>query len=521
MKRFTLILLLAVCAGCGATHPRFAERDVVWELDDRQPIPEPADSEFYIRSYFGDILLFDRVMRALSLHDLERAHNVNAMDGVPNSSWFTNRLGMFDLSPERVARGPIEEPPPSPPYRVVRAKSRGSNPGFVMEDASGRTFIVKFDTPENPEMQTGTNQIVNRIFWAAGYNVPADYIFWFDPAEVSPGEGEEAPDQTAIDDILSRVARAPDGRYRATASQFLDGKPKGGFTSRGRRPDDPNDPFDHQHRRELRGLRAVAAWLNHTDIKDDNTVDMYVGEPGEGHIVHYFVDFGEAMGGHVAEKGRKDDGYEYTVDWSRQGLALLALGFWKRPWEDDEPTPWPAVGIFSAEGFDPSYWREAYPYLPFAEATREDLFWGARIVTSFEEEHIRAVVEGAHYTDPAAAEYVVQTLLARRDAIGRTWLDGVTSLTDFHVRGRAICMTDLAVARGYAAPSHVEELRGALVRARHAVGPDGAICIPAPDEGYEVVRLRTVREDGRRPPLQLHVRGGTAPDVLGVVRVED
>ena len=48
-----------------------------------------------------------------------------------------------------------------------------------------------------------------------------------------------------------------------------------------------------------RGLRVFGAWLNHTDMKDDNALDMYVG----GHLEHYLVDFGEAYLAMARERG--------------------------------------------------------------------------------------------------------------------------------------------------------------------------------------------------------------------------
>ena len=63
----------------------------------------------------------------------------------------------------------------------------------------------------------------------------------------------------------------------------------------GVRDDDPNDTVPHEHRRELRGLRVFAAWLNHTDMKEDNTLDMFVEEGGRHFVKHHLVDFGEAF----------------------------------------------------------------------------------------------------------------------------------------------------------------------------------------------------------------------------------
>ncbi|NIW47138.1 MAG: hypothetical protein GWN30_21030, partial [Gammaproteobacteria bacterium] len=58
---------------------------------------------------------------------------------------------------------------------------------------------------------------------------------------------------------------------------------------KGIRDDDLNDVIPHQHRRELRGLRVVAAWLNHFDTKANNTLDVYVED---GYVRHYLIDFG-------------------------------------------------------------------------------------------------------------------------------------------------------------------------------------------------------------------------------------
>ena len=51
--------------------------------------------------------------------------------------------------------------------------------------------------------------------------------------------------------------------------------------------------------------------------------------------------------------------------------------------------------------------------------------WGARIVAGFSDETIRAAVAAAHYSDPRAAEYIVHTLIGRRDKLVSRWLGNV------------------------------------------------------------------------------------------------
>jgi hypothetical protein len=72
--------------------------------------------------------------------------------------------------------------------------------------------------------------------------------------------------------------------------------------------------------------------------------------------------------------------------------------------------------------FSPGGWRPDYPNPAFDDRTERDIRWGARIVAGFTDEHIRAAVAAAHYTDPRAAEYVARILIERRDKIVARWL---------------------------------------------------------------------------------------------------
>lgn len=514
--------------GCGAA-PVFRDQPPVWRVDDARSIAEPKERPFHVKPYFANVFVLDALDRALELRDEEPAWNTNSLDEVPNSTWFENRIGVRPIAPSEAARGPKSDGPPRPPYTVVRGKVGGGNPGFIMKDGTSRTFIVKFDTIENPEMQTAAGIIVNRIFWTAGYYVPADQLFSFRREELAIDPKATYEDalkdkqpltSTLIDDVLHTSPRRADGAYRAIASEFLKGKPKGGFPADGVRRDDPNDRVPHEHRRELRGLRVFAAWVSHTDMKEDNTLDMYVEEGGKRFLRHYLLDFGEALDGHASEKGRREDGWEHYWDWGEQGKATLALGLWKRPWEDIEPTRFTAVGAFTSRPFDPERWREAYPYWPFAEADRADSYWAAKLVMRFDKPMLEAIVAEGGYSEPGAAEYVVKTLLERRDAIGRAYLESVSPLDDFDASSTGLCMTDLGVRFRLATNGSVERLDDERVVERRTATANGRVCISLPrHENYTVYRLRVRRGKDVRPPLEIHLKGGARPRILGVIRV--
>ena len=68
---------------------------------------------------------------------------------------------------------------------------------------------------------------------------------------------------------------------------FLPGKGAGKFKYTGTRKGDPNDIIPHERRRELRGLRVIAAWINHADAGEKNTYDAYVTAGARNYLKHY------------------------------------------------------------------------------------------------------------------------------------------------------------------------------------------------------------------------------------------
>jgi hypothetical protein len=209
-----------------------------------------------------------------------RAKNINTIDEVPDSSWFTNRVGTKPMTNEELVRGAnVGEPPDPSKWVLIREKTAGAHPGFTATDAKGHTWFLEFDPPEFPEGATAAVAIATKIFYALGYNQVESFLTTFDPrkttidpkATVRRPNGKRTPfTHDDINAILERVARNPDGTYRVIAGRLLPGKILGGYQYAGTRPDDPNDLVPHQHRRELRALRVFGAWTNLTDLKAAN-----------------------------------------------------------------------------------------------------------------------------------------------------------------------------------------------------------------------------------------------------------
>jgi hypothetical protein len=156
-----------------------------------------------------------------------------------------------------------------------------------------------------------------------------------------------------LDHIMARVTPEPDGSWRAIASKFLPGKPVGPFNWKGKRGDDPFDTVRHDNRRELRGLRVIAAWLDHFDTKQLNTLDMYVEEHGKHHLRHNLIDFASTLGASATGPFPLAN-YEYVFDAPASLGRAASLSFivsWERI---QRPAGLDGVGYLESKGFNPT-----------------------------------------------------------------------------------------------------------------------------------------------------------------------
>ena len=111
-----------------------------------------------------------------------RAENLNTIDDVPDSGWFTNRIGTRALTTEELVRGPIAGGPPDPSrWVIIREKISGAHPGMTARDAKGQTWFLEFDPPYYPEAATAAVVMATKFFWALGYNQVESFLTTFDP----------------------------------------------------------------------------------------------------------------------------------------------------------------------------------------------------------------------------------------------------------------------------------------------------------------------------------------------------
>ncbi len=430
------LLLAGLTAGGRAAMPTYYPDDPL------QDDPETRDAGAVRARDISDPYDFiENTFLTPGDHTNQRAVNVNTADEVPNSSWFTNRIGAGPLTADDVARGPNVSGPPAPgPWTVVSGKSDGITPGFTIRDAADALWFIKFDPPSNPEMATGAEMISTKLFWALGYHVPENYLAVLDPAALVVTDKATIRDalgkrraltRADVDELLAKGARRADGRFRVIASRALPGTPVGPFKYYGTRPDDPNDIFPHEHRRELRGLRAFSAWLNHDDSRSVNSLDTLDRAAGRTIVRHHLIDFGSTLGSASVSAQKPRAGNEYIWEARPTLLTLLSFGFWVRPWIKVDYPDYPSIGNIEAAYFWPERWKPEYPNVAFRNARPDDLFWAARRVMAISDEHVRAAVRAAEYSSQGAADYMTDVIIARRDKIGLQWLTGINPLVEF------------------------------------------------------------------------------------------
>lgn len=533
----------------------FADRPVAWTEHDDGDVPARPTAN-HLQDLETALTIRDSVAneadRLLAYENQPPAQDVNALDEVPCSTWFCARNHLTPMTPAEVAAGPPAAPPVLP-FRIVKGKDQGSAVGFQVVDAAGQRFMLKMDPAGHLGLTTSAEMVGNRVFYAAGYNVAGAFLVDLTPGDLHLDRKatfkrykvQKRPlGEAHVQAQLDTVARLPDGRIRAVAVPWIAGDILGSFDMLGTRAGDPNDRIAHQHRRSLRASWVPFAWLSVLDPSSINTIDTYVADAGRHFVRHYFFDFSCTFGSATSHaQGPQQDG-EYLVEVGRTLASLFSLGLYQRPFQRQR-TEWlaldgefPAIGYFPAESFDPDAYRSNRKLPSHMRMTARDAYWGAKLVTSFTDAQLAALIETSGLPG-ADARYAEHALRVRRDIIGRRYLRSEAAIENPVTTsdGAEVCFDDLAVARGYADPAEltyevsVDDGYGVRLMAEEQGATSARSCVDiggtGRGTGYRVVTVRSRLAGGAGHPdvpvskaARVHLRWRDAERRFVVVGLE-
>ena len=557
MLRFITSVLITISAlACTAPSRPFALRAPYTRDTDLDPVsvpcrpdPSPKDPARvscapvpYVSPFIWDQLdnsTFGPVSRALAIEVRGEAVNANSLDEVADSSWFQNRIGAAvpvaaelaiggctpdDLLPAEVADGA---------WVIDHGKDNGSTLGFRVRVPGKGVYLLKADDLDQPEHASAASVMGEAIYHAAGFHTSCEQVVYVRRAQLTLTPGlaridnqgfRHAFDDRALDAVLASSAHRGE-LTRMTASKWLPGVTLGPFRYEGTRADDPNDVIAHDDRRELRGSKLLAVWLNHWDAREQNSMDVWLAtDPAQvrsspGHVRHYLIDTSDVLGqipNREALGVRM--GYAYYVDLGQMVADFVTLGTVEQPWDRAARVPGrEKFGFFSARDLDPETWKGSYPNPAFSRMTERDAAWMARIIARFTRAELRAIAGAAQFTDPGDADYITEVLLERQRVILDRYLTRLSPLTDVRraADGR-ICAVDLARARGLFGADRfhyriVEDTATGRIQLPAVQGPDGALCFtPRPLAGDGLAAAAP----GRRVVFRIH--NGTAAGPLEI-----
>jgi hypothetical protein len=539
------VALAGLLLAAPASAQKFLADDPVRRDRDDLPVPAPAGVELSN----GYDVIENSIHRRPGRAAIPPAQNINTLGEVPDSSWWTNRIGARPMTIEEMVRGPndTDGPDVTRPWTIVRGKSGGITPGFTIRDARGDVYFVKFDPSTYFGLATGADVVGSKFFHAMGYNAPTNWIVYVERSALAIGEGAKVRVRGGkprpmvnedVDEALAKVARLPDGRIRCVASRAVPGKVLGPHKYYGTRGDDANDVIPHEHRRELRGYRVFSAWLNHDDSRANNSLDTWVRRGDAGYVVHYMQDFSSILGSgsdwrrQIAPQNPRS-GNEYILELMPIVKTAFSLGIWQRPWHGIKYDIYPQVGGIEADRFDPDLWKPEYPNPAFERMQPEDAFWAARIISRFTDEAIRAIVKTGDFRAPEAEEHLADVIIRRRDKVLARYFRALNPLADFAVAAAAD-PAPVVTFVNYGERARLASVEGydvqwfAFDNASGRTDPIGApartpsrsLPLPAARPEYLMARVRTIASGvpawTRR--VDIYVRASPRLEVVGVDR---
>ena len=554
MRKRALPLSLPLVLGFGAAllapacayrPARFADARPVTAIADDEPIDMPQRLEVNDVVEFGDLFVGRPLVEAMRTTRPPPPADINALDEVPRSSWFSP----LDADVSSFEGAYAVDGGPVPPFRVLleRAPSGDNGDtkrggiGIPVVDALGHRFELRRDPKDRVEVRTAAAAITARLVRALGYFTPEVYISDADESDFSaaPGEpfsqsilsGNEPADKhlraTALEKMLTDwLEAAPPnkaGNYRFSATRWPPGADidVGRTPVAGTRSDDANDRVPHENRRTLRAIKLVGAWLGMTRFIPQDLRDVYTGQSGEGHLRHYMVGLDRSLGTEAIIGKRPEQKNEM--------ILLGSLGFAPDPNIPPTQRKYEAIGAIGEE-VNPKEYGPGLPFPPMDATDGADAFWMAKRIASVSEEMVLHAVRAGKVTHRTARRLLFELILARQRRVVE-WGYAQTTPCDYErVDERGIVVFDRAVAGGFTTGKHIEYvvtylgLDGEPSHPGAVLGPEGPrFAIPLPraafdENGYVVLRLRSEVASVPAPRvLELHVvRDKQGTRVIGV-----
>jgi hypothetical protein len=487
-ERMVLAACIVLAAGCAGGLRRFPLRTPMATDTDLQPVSvpcrrdptpkDPAHISCAPRPYVSplawdgiDNSIFRPLSGVFAVRAPSESVNVNSLDEVPDSAWFTNRIGAHSMTADDLALGSCkpeqlllhteDEPPGS--WVIDKGKDNGSSPGFRVKIPGKGKYMLKSDAPA-VERPSAASAVGAAAYHAAGYNFSCEQVIYVKRStlKLTPGltvtdntEQTRPFDEAALENVLAGATKKGD-TIRFQASAWLDGSLIGPFRYESTRDDDPNDTIPHEDRRELRGGRLLAAWLDHFDAREQNSMDVWVAanpkapESSPGFVRHYYLDTSDTLGSTWDwDEVSRRLGHSYLLDWGDIGRDFVTFGIVSRPWDRAQIAPgYELLGYFSTRDFVPEDWVNEYPNPAFSRMTEHDGAWMARILARFTPELVGTLARMGKFSDPKVTTYLEGILEGRLEAILTRYLLRLSPLADAHVeRNDRLCAEDLAATR--------------------------------------------------------------------------
>jgi hypothetical protein len=551
-----LFLLAAGASACSADARRFPLRDPVWRDTDLAPVsvacrPDhdaagrprcaPARSTVSALEDAADATVLRPVARFFAVDPARVATNVNSVDEVPDSAWFTNRIGLAGaaMTPEGLVRGPCGDAAIDPAaadgaWVIDRGDLAGDASSFGVAIAGLGRFVVAIDGAPQPERATASAAIASRLYHAAGYWAPCASVVHVRAAIFSLTPGLTIPtksgaprafDAAALAQILA-AAPSRDGLVRVVASRALPGEDLGPFRHEGTRGDDPNDVVAHEDRRDLRGARVLAAWLDHGGAGAQSTRDTWVAQrehaplSSPGIVRHYQVGLDDCFGREAdTDAASRRLGHANTLDFGQGTRDFLTLGVPEQPWDRARRSADGDIfGYFSARDFAPGLYRGDHPSPAFSRMLEGDGAWAARAIARFTPDLVEAAVRAGDFTLARHTEVLVEQLLLRQKAVLRRYFAVLSPIADVRLSGEDLCGKDLARSTAtfgdarfaYRAQTYAGAELAARSRPATRPGAGGEVCLTLP----HVADDRGAPDSAASRYLIVDVFNGVAPGPL-------